>query len=172
MDLNQDGVLNQSEWERHAAVFQRAQNAVLAIKPNSRGELPDSAVVWKHGRGVPYVATPLLAGGILWLVKDGGIVTKLDLATGKLLQEERVPGVGNYFASPVTGDGKVYFASEPGTVSVVSAEKDWRVISSREFHEKIYATPVLNGNRIYLRTEAALYCFQGSRVSGNSSNRD
>ena len=60
MDLNQDGVLDQQEWERHAAVFKRAQNALLAIKPSGRGELPESAVVWKHGRGIPYVATPVL----------------------------------------------------------------------------------------------------------------
>jgi outer membrane protein assembly factor BamB len=172
MDLNQDGFLNQQEWERHAAVFRRAQNAVLAIQPKGRGELPDSAVVWKHGRGVPYVATPVLDHGILWMVKDGGIVTKLDAASGNLLQEERVPAVGNYFASPVAGDGKVYFASEPGTMSVVSAEKEWRVISSRDFHEKIYATPALVGNHIYLRTEEALYCFEGTRPKITNARRD
>jgi outer membrane protein assembly factor BamB len=161
MDLNQDGFLDQNEWERHAAVFSRAQNTVLALEPSGRGELPDSALVWKHSRGVPYVSTPVLDRGVLWMVKDGGIVTKLDAATGKLLQEERVDAVGNYFASPVAGDGKVYFASETGTVSVVAEGQDWQVISSRNFHEKIYATPALEDGRMYLRTEAALYCFHG-----------
>lgn len=163
MDLDQNGLLNQQEWERHAAFFRRAQNATLAIKPTGRGELPESAVVWKHGRGVPYVATPVLDNGALWMVKDGGIVTKLDAATGRLLHEERVPGIGNYFASPVAGDGKVYFASEPGTLSVVAAQKDWRVISSRDFHEKIYATPAIDRGRLYVRTEKALYAFQAIR---------
>jgi outer membrane protein assembly factor BamB len=162
MDLDQDGLLNQDEWERHAAVFTRAENSVLAIKPAGRGELPQSVVTWKYGRGVPYVSTPVLDHGILWMVKDGGIVTKLDAATGRLLQEERVPGVGRYFASPVAGDGKVYFAGESGTVSVVAAEQEWRVISTREFHEKIFATPTLERGRLYLRTESALYCFQGT----------
>jgi len=157
--LNQDGLLEQKEWERHAAVFSRAQNAVLAIKAKGRGELPDSAVVWKHAKGVPYVATPIVDNGILWMVKDGGIVTKLETATGKLLQEERVPGVGNYFASPVAGDHKVYFASESGTVSVVRADKEWNVISSHDFHEKIFATPALENGHLYLRTEQALYAF-------------
>jgi len=92
-----------------------------------------------------------------------GIVTKLDVATGHLLQEERVAGFGNYFASPVSGDGKVYFASESGTVSVVAAEPDWRIISSHDFHEKIDATPVLAHDRLYLRTEQAMYCFSGPR---------
>jgi outer membrane protein assembly factor BamB len=163
MDLDQDGKLNRSEWERHAAFFSRAQNSVLAIKPTGRGELPDSAVLWKHNRGIPYVSTPVLENGILWMVKEGGIVTKLNAANGQLLQEERIPGFGNYFSSPVAADGKIYFASESGTVSVLASAKDWKVISSRDFHEKIYATPLLSRGRIYLRTEQALYCFAGPK---------
>lgn len=163
MDLDQNGALDEKEWDRHAEVFSRAQNAILALKPGGRGELKDSAVIWKYQRGIPYVATPLLDNGILWMVKDGGIVTKLDAASGRVLQEERVGGVGNYFASPTTGDGKVYFASEPGVVSVVANAREWDVISSREFHEKIYATPVIDRDRIYIRTEQALYCFQGGK---------
>jgi outer membrane protein assembly factor BamB len=164
MDLDQDGLLDQKEWERHAEVFKRAQNAVLALKPTGRGELDPNGEVWKYSRGVPYVATPVLVKGILWMVKEGGIVTKLEADTGKLLQEERVPGFGNYFASPVAGDGKVYFASEAGTVSVLAAEREWRLISSRDFHEKIYATPVLDHGRLFLRSERALYCFHGHEL--------
>jgi len=106
------------------------------------------------------VATPVIDRGILYMVKDGGIVTKLDVASGQLLQEERVAGIGNYFASPVAGDGKVYFSSEPGTVSVLASQPEWNVISSHEFHERIYATPALAGGCLYIRTEQALYCFQ------------
>jgi outer membrane protein assembly factor BamB len=164
MDLNQDGTLDQKEWERHAEVFRRAQNALLAIKPGGGGELGDQALVWKHSRGIPYVATPVIDHGILWIVKEGGIVTKLDATSGELLQEERVPGFGNYFASPVAGDGKVYFTSESGTVSIVASQRDWHVLSSHDFHEKIYATPCLRGDRLYLRTERALYCFRGVRA--------
>jgi outer membrane protein assembly factor BamB len=161
MDMDQDGTLNQQEWERHADVFRRAQNAMLAIKPVGRGELDEKTIVWKHSRGIPYVATPVLDQGVLWMVKEGGIVTKLDAASGELLQEERVPGFGNYFASPVAGNGMVYFASESGTVSIVASERAWRLISSHDFHEKIYATPCLNRDRLLVRTDRALYCFHG-----------
>jgi outer membrane protein assembly factor BamB len=159
MDLDQNGTLDQKEWDRHAEVFSRAQNAVLALKPTGRGDLGGRDLVWKYHRGVPYVATPLLDKGILWMVKDGGIVTKLDAATGHVLHEERLPGLGSYYASPVTGDGKVYFASEQGMVSVVANEREWNVISSHDFQEKIYATPVIDRDCIYIRTEKALYCF-------------
>jgi outer membrane protein assembly factor BamB len=161
MDLDQSGDLNQLEWDRHAEVFRRAQNAVLALKPSGQRELSESDVLWKYQRGVPYVATPLLDRGVLWMVKDGGIVTKLDAASGRVLQEERLPGLGNYYASPVTGDGKVYFASEQGVVSAVANQPDWKLISFHDFHEKIYATPVIDRDRIYIRTEKAVYAFRG-----------
>ena len=163
MDLDQDGVLDEHEWERHAAVFRQAQNALLAIKPSGRGELPETAVLWKYQKGVPYVSTPLLDKGWVWMVKDGGIVTKIDATTGQRLQEERLPGMGRYFASPVSGDGKLYFSSEPGVVSVVANQKDWQVVSSRDFHERILATPSIDNGRLYLRTEKSLYCFQRAK---------
>ncbi|MBI2946868.1 MAG: PQQ-binding-like beta-propeller repeat protein [Verrucomicrobia bacterium] len=166
MDLDQSGDLIQKEWDRHAEVFRRAQNAVLALKPSGRGDLTEKALLWKHPRGAPYVATPLLDNGILWMVKDLGIVTKLDAVSGRVLSEERVPGIGSYYASPVTGDGKVYFASELGVASIVANQPGWRVISSHDFKEKIYATPVIDRDRIYIRTEKALYCFQG-KAAGN-----
>lgn len=164
MDLDQNGLLDEQEWNRHAEVFRLAQNAVLAIKPSStRGELGAGDVIWKYQRGVPYVATPVLDRGILWMVKEGGIVTKLDATDGHVLQTERLAGVGNYFASPVAGDGKVYFTSEQGVVTVVADQPDWKVISSREFREKIYATPVIERGQIFIRSEQALYCFQGGK---------
>jgi outer membrane protein assembly factor BamB len=166
MDLDQSGDLIQTEWDRHAEVFRLAQNAVLALTPSGKGDLTAKALRWKYHRGVPYVATPLLDNGILWMVKDGGIVTKLDAASGRVLQEERVPGIGSYYASPVTGDGKVYFASELGVASIVANQPDWRVISSHDFKEKIYATPVIDRDRTFIRTEKALYCFQG-KGAGN-----
>lgn len=163
MDLDQNGTLDQKEWDRHANVFRLAQNAILAVKPSGRGELPGSQVVWKYQRGIPYVATPLLDAGIIWMVKDGGIVTKLETASGALLQEERLAGLGGYYASPVTGDGKVYFASEAGVVTVVANQKDWQILSSHDFHEKIYSAPVIDESRIFIRTDQALHAFDGSK---------
>jgi outer membrane protein assembly factor BamB len=159
MDLDQSGTLNNKEWDRHAEIFKRAQNAILALKPSGTGELSDGDLVWKYQRGVPYVATPLVHEGSVWMVKDGGIATRLDARTGRVLHEERLGGIGNYYASPVTGDGKAYFASELGVLSVVSAGAEWKVLTKQDFREKIYATPVIDNGRLYVRTDKALYCF-------------
>ena len=160
MDLDETRALDQTEWERQADLFRRADNAVLAIKPSGRGDLTDKAVVWKYRRGVPYVPSPLVRNGVFWMVKDGGIVTRLEAATGRMLSEERLPGPGNYYASPVAGDGKVYFASEGGVVSVVADEPEWRVISSHKFDGKIFGSPVLDGQRILIRSGESLDCYE------------
>jgi hypothetical protein len=55
----------------------------------------------------------------------------------------------------VTGDGKVYFASEQGVISVLANQKEWKVISSRNLHEKIYATPRIDLGCIFIRTIGA-----------------
>jgi outer membrane protein assembly factor BamB len=159
MDLNQDGVLDESEWVRHAAVFQKAQNSLLALEPSGSGDVTDSAVKWKHAKGVPYVASPVVTRTGLWMVKEGGIVTHLD-ASGKVLAEERAAGGGGYYASAVAGDGKVYMVGEQGVLTVVADTPEWRVAGSHDFHEKIYATPALRDGRLFVRTEKALYCFR------------
>src|SRR5207249_4082980 len=48
MDLDQNGTLDQKEWDRHAEVFSRAQNALLALKPSGEGELDDRDLIWKY----------------------------------------------------------------------------------------------------------------------------
>jgi outer membrane protein assembly factor BamB len=164
MDIDQSGDLDQEEWERGAAVFQRAQNGILAIRPSSAsGELGVNAIIWKCARGASYVATPLLDHGTLWTVKDGGIVTKISAATGDVLLEKRLPSMGNYYSSPVSADGKIFFAGEQGVVSIIANEPDWRVIASHDFGERIYATPLVSDGRLFIRTEQALYSFQAGK---------
>src|SRR4030095_13024679 len=97
--------------------------------------------------------------GRVFTVKDGGIFTCLDAATGRQRKTGRLTGGSNYSDSPVAGDGKVYLLSQRGTLTVVTAANEWKVIHSAEFGEEAYATPALVDSRIYLRTSEHLYCF-------------
>jgi outer membrane protein assembly factor BamB len=160
IDLNQDGGLDEQEWSKHARLFELAQNAILAIRPTSRGNVTDSSIVWKYDRGIPYVPSPLVYRGVVYLVKDGGIFTAMDRATGKVHKQARLTSLSNYYASPVGGDGKIYVASEAGVLTVVRAAPDWEILSVHDFAERTMATPVIDAGKVYVRTERALYCFQ------------
>lgn len=157
IDLNGDLALDEGEWNKYARIFELAQNTLVALRPGAAGEPP--RVVWQYKRGLPYVPSPLVYRDRVFLVKDGGIVTLLTAADGKLVKQGRAAGAGNYYASPVGGDGKIYVASGGGVVSVLRAGPQVEVIASHDFGERIAATPVILDGRIYVRTDKALYCF-------------
>jgi outer membrane protein assembly factor BamB len=159
MDLNQDQKLEKSEWARHAAIFERAQNVAIAIQPGGTGKLSSRNVRWTYDRGLPTVPSSVAYQGILYMVKDSGIVTSLDLSTGEMLHQGRAQGRGNYYASIVAGDGKVFLTSESGVMTVLKAEREWTTLSSHAFGERIMATPVVSDGFMFIRTDAALYCY-------------
>ncbi|MCH7726472.1 MAG: PQQ-binding-like beta-propeller repeat protein, partial [Planctomycetes bacterium] len=90
IDLDQDNALDQSEWEKHARVFQLAQNAIQAIRPGGMGDVTESNVLWRYRKALPSVASPIVYKDVVYMVKDGGILTSLDRKTGKLLKQGRV----------------------------------------------------------------------------------
>jgi outer membrane protein assembly factor BamB len=159
IDLDQNKKLDEAEWKKYARVFELAENTLLAVRPGGSGDVTDRAVAWEYRKGLPYVPSPLLYRGVLYLVKNGGILTCLDAASGRLLKQLRLPSNENYYASPVAGDGKVYLAGEPGVVTVINAASANSTLSSHDFGERTMATPVIVDGEIYLRTEKALYCF-------------
>ena len=159
IDLNQDGKLDAREWAKHARVFALSQNVAMAIRPGGRGDVTKTHVKWLHRRGLPVVPSPLVYRGVVYLVKDSGIVTSLGAASGKVLKQGRIQGRGNYYASPVAGDGKVYIVSERGVMTVLRHAQKWEVLSTHDFGERIMATPVIADGKIYVRTDEALYCF-------------
>jgi outer membrane protein assembly factor BamB len=164
IDLDIDGFLNGREWTFYRA-RRGGENATLAVRPgNARGDLTDSHVLWRYDRAVPIVSSPLLYENILYTIKDGGILTSLDPATGKVLKSARVrDAIDNYYASPVAADGKIYLASETGKISVIRPGAQWEVLAVHDFEEPAYASPAISDGRLYVRTDAALYAFGEER---------
>ncbi|MAR11760.1 MAG: pyrrolo-quinoline quinone [Blastopirellula sp.] len=163
MDLDQNQQLDAGEWAKHASVFARARNAAMRVTLGSSGQLTDSNIDWIYRRGLPTVPSSVVYRDALYMMKDGGIITSIDVANGKLLKTGRAPaGRGNYYASLVAGDGKVYLCSERGVVTILKAQAKWQVLSSHDFGERIMATPTVVDGQMYLRTDDALYCYRKS----------
>jgi len=134
----------------------------MAVRPaGAKGDLTEKHVLWSYDRSVPQVSSPLLYKGILYTVKDGGVLTALDPEKGVVLKQARVRGaIDAYYASPVAANDKLILVSEAGKVSVVSAAgADWDTLSVVDMDEPCYATPAISGGKIYLRTKTSLYCF-------------
>jgi outer membrane protein assembly factor BamB len=161
MDLDKDGIVTTDEWANMADMFAKAGNAVLAIHPGGSGDITKTHLAWKSTRSLPYVSSPLYYKGRLFTVKNGGLVTAYDAKNGHAIyQDERIDAPGDYYASAVAADNRVYFTSQNGIVTVISASENKPVIlAQNKLGEQTMATPALVENTIIYRTATTLYCF-------------
>ena len=118
------------------------------------------SILWRYYKSLPNVPSPLLYRNVLYLVKEGGILTALDAATGAVLKQGRITGALDfYYSSPVAADGRIYTASQSGQVAVIKAGPDWEMLALNAMDDEVFATPAPLDRRLYLRTRSALYCF-------------
>jgi outer membrane protein assembly factor BamB len=158
-DLDRSGALSRDEWAYYRAALE-SDNGMLAIRLGGSGDMSDTAIRWKYQRSVPQLPSPLLYGGVLYMVNDNGIVTTLDPEKGTVIKQGRLTGApGPHYASPIAADGHLFFTSEAGAVVVVSPGGDIVPLIVNNLEEDTYATPAIADGRLYVRTTAALYAF-------------
>lgn len=160
MDLNKDGDVTPAEWQLMSEMFVKAGNAVLAIRPGGKGDITTSHLAWKSIRSLPYVCSPVYYRGRLYTVKNGGLASCYDAKTGHAFyQDERLDAGGDYYASLIAGDGKIYAASQKGIVVVWEAGDQLKILARNDLNEQVMATPAMVDGRLYIRTESHLYAF-------------
>ena len=158
-DFDRDGFVDEGDWNNTQSRL-AARNALLAIRLGGRGDLTESNIVWSYRRALTNVPSPLLYRNVLYLVKDGGILTSLNPQTGAVYKQGRLSAaLGKYWASPVAADGKVYVASEEGQVTVLRASGEWEILSTNDLGDGVFASAAIEPGRIYIRTRQVLYCF-------------
>ncbi len=135
------------------------QTVVLSVRTGGEKNVSASQVVWKETQGVPEVPSPLAWQGRLYLIRSGGILVCRDLETGKLIYENRIDSPGGYFASPIVADGRIYLASDRGTVTVVKAGDAFEVLAHNELKDPIMASPAVAGNTLYIRSAKQVWAF-------------
>ena len=137
---------------------------VWAVKTSASGDitLPADAttnehVTWSHPKIGNYMQTPLVYGYLLYCCRDSGILACYDARTGEKHYRERLAGGVGFTASPVAGDGKVYFTSEEGEVYVVKAGPSFELLRKNPLGEICMATPAISGGVLYFRAKDHLF---------------
>jgi outer membrane protein assembly factor BamB len=160
-DADKDDFITSEEWTFVHDGMSSKDYGLVAFRLAGGREPPSE--LWRHKRGLPSIATPLVHQGILYLVKSGGMLTTLDAASGAELGFQRLEGAaGEYDASPVAAGGKVFLASQEGRLTVLAAGPEPKVLHQSDLGEPIHATPAIGDGALFVRTDAALYCFGGS----------
>jgi len=128
---------------------------VMAIRPDGQGDITDTHVVWTLAKGAPKTPSMLLVGDELYFVSDAGIASCVDAKTGRVHWAERVGG--NYSASPLLADGRIYLQNEEGVGVVLAPGKTFHQLARNSLGERTLASYAVTDGALFIRTEAHLY---------------
>ena len=131
----------------------------MAIRLGGRGDAGETHVAWRVPTGAPFISSILYYSGLIYMANGNGIVTAVDAETGRRVWQDRLGGI--YSASPVAGDGKVYFFSETGETIVLEAGRELNVLARNDLGERIVSSPAVSDGRIFIRTDESLIAVRG-----------
>jgi outer membrane protein assembly factor BamB len=140
------------------------ERPIFVVRPGAHGDLTlpsgqttSDTVAWSRtGRG-PYMPTPLIYQGLLYVLGNNGVFDAYNLRTGDEVYRARLDPVGSGFsASPVGADGKIYLSSEDGEMFVIAAGRQFKQIATNSMGELIMATPALSDGVMYVRSAGSL----------------
>jgi outer membrane protein assembly factor BamB len=131
---------------------------LVALTGEGQGDISDAGdcLLWRKQRHGPDMSSPLIANGLVFVVRAGSDMICLDARTGEELFVERTHK-SSIRASPVYADGKIYMPHYDGTVTVLRASPRLEVLARNEFREAITSSPAVAGGRLYFRTAKALW---------------
>ena len=137
-------------------------NSLKAIQlAQARGDITGTpAMAWTFDRDTPYVPSPLLYDGVLYMLKsNNGILTTFDAKTGTPHYAlQRLDAVPNVFASPVGAAGRIYIPGREGETLVIKHGPKFEVLATNSLDDGFDASPALVDGEIYLRGYKSLYC--------------
>jgi outer membrane protein assembly factor BamB len=134
---------------------------LFAVKPDGRGDVTESRVVWTLRRAAPLNPSPLLIEDALYIVSDKGIASCLEAKTGKIRWQERLNG--EFTASPLYADGHIYLLNEEGETTVIAPGQEFKKLAGGSLEGRTLASLAVSGQAIYLRTDHHLYRIQEAK---------
>jgi outer membrane protein assembly factor BamB len=140
-----------------ATIFavQGMKGPVFAVQAGGEDSEKGDRVRWKYSGATPDAASPLVFGGMVFLVNNAGVAFCLDADTGQELWRERLGG--EFRASPLAAGGNVYFLSKEGKATIMAAARTLRVVGQADLGEQIIASPAAAGGNLFIRTKHHLY---------------
>jgi outer membrane protein assembly factor BamB len=132
------------------------QRNMLCIRADGSGDVTRTHVAWSKKDKMAYVPSLLLSDGLLTMVADEGQATCFEAATGKVVWTTKLQG--QFSSSPALAGGHVYAVNEKGVAFVFKSGRQFELVARNDLADGGFATPVICGGRIYLRTLHRLYC--------------
>ena len=137
--------------------------SAFAVRLGGKGDVSDTHRVWT-GTTNSNVPSPLIyQGHMYWANDNQGIVYCADAKTGKIVYQERLPRADQFYASPLLGDGKIYYVTRSGRTFVVAASPSFKLLATNDLRSgdergMFNAAPLAADGRLLMRSDKYLYC--------------
>ncbi|MBX3280461.1 MAG: PQQ-binding-like beta-propeller repeat protein [Acidobacteria bacterium] len=142
---------------------------LLAVRMGGSGLITDTHVAWRVRRSVSNKPSILLIGDLIYMISDTGIAGCVDAKTGELVWQQRIGG--EYSASPVYADGKIWFFCEDGKTTVIRPGRSFELVAENTLDEGFLASPAIAGRALFLRTRTHLYRIEESQTGRKPTQR-
>ncbi len=136
------------------------QPQLWSIRTDGHGDVTSSHVVWKLTRQVGSSPSPVLFRGRIYLVSDQGVATCVAADSGKVIWQHRIGGT--FSSSNVALNEHIYLSSEQGKTTVLRPGDEYQPVATNELNGRIFATPVVAGRSLILRTATHMYRVESS----------
>lgn len=128
-----------------------------AVRPDGKGDVTSTNILWKCTENVPGIATPVITNGMIFMVSEKGILSCLDAKTGQLIWKEKLQGNFNFNTAPVAIADKIYLTDVDGTTTIIKAGKKFETVTQNKLEGKFIARPVVSGNSLIIRSDTHIY---------------
>ena len=171
-DSNRDREIAAGEWSSRVRELEKFRahyntHGLLAIPLGSQGLVDAERIRTLETQGIPEVPSPVCDGQYVYFVKNGGLLTCLELKTGKRVYRMRTRGRGTHYASPLIAGGKIFTIAGDGRISVLTLGPKPEILATNDMRDEVYASPAIVDGTLYVRTHSALFAFGEKR--GTSS---
>ncbi len=140
--------------------------AMMAFPLDKTGNLQETegGVIWSHSTGTPYVPSPVLADGKVYMLSGNkGMISCVDYATGKVLVDRMRLDLGNVYASILAAGDHLYVVGRDGATAVLKHGKELEVVAMNQLDEPVDASPIAVGDVLYLRSDSSLYAIKNEK---------
>lgn len=132
------------------------KDTIKAFRLGGQGDRKETRLVWEQKKNMPRIPSLLYVKPLLFAITDGGVAACLKATTGELMWQERIGG--NFSASPVWAEGRIYFVADHGETTVIAAAPEFSVLAKNPLGEQVQASPAMANGRLFLRTAENLFC--------------
>ena len=136
---------------------------LLAVRTGGQGDVTDTHIAWRFNKSVARTSSPIIVDDLLYMASDDGTMTCLEVATGNQVWRERVGG--NYSASPIYADGRIYIANEKDKTTVLKPGRTFEVLATNTLDAGCMASPAVAGKALIWRTKMHLYRIEASAIN-------